>query len=387
MTCARCLLNLFGVLVCLSSASRSQWIPDPEIDRRIQRGIDYIYNIELEKSDSLFKEVVSLRPDHPVGYFFQAMVQWWRILTSFDDESHDQQFYDMLNAVIDMAEKRLDENPKDVTALFFKGGAVGFRGRLRANRGNWLGAANDGIVALPVVRKAYELDPDNYDVLLGIGIYNYYAEVVPDRYPIVKPLMIFFPSGDRKRGLEQLSLAAKNSKYAKVEATYFLMQNYFNFEKDYGKALELARDLHARYPRNSVFHRYLGRCLVSMGFLADANTQFEEIESRFRNKQTGYDVYDGREAYYYIGKFDFLSGRLEKALKNLQKCDSLSRRIDKDGPSGFMTLGNLLMGMAYDLQNKREHALQQYRKVLAMKEYENSHVEAKRYTEKPYKRN
>ena len=71
----------------------------------------------------------------------------------------------------------------------------------------------------------------------------------------------------------------------------------------------------------------------------------------------------------------------------LQKCDSLSRKIDKDGPSGFMSLGNLLMGMTYDLQNKREHALQQYRKVLAMKEYENSHVDAKRYTEKPYKRN
>lgn len=387
MRCTRYFLSLLFLFLCFPSPSRSQWISDPEIDRRIQRGIDYIYNIELEKADSQFTEVIKLRPDHPVGYFFQAMVQWWRILTNFDDESHDQQFYDMLNVVIDMAEKRLDENSKDVTALFFKGGAVGFRGRLRANRGNWLGAANDGIVALPVVRKAYELDPNNYDVLLGIGIYNYYADIMPDRYPIVKPLMIFFPSGDRKRGLEQLSLAATNSKYAKVEATYFLMQNYFNFEKDYSKALELARQLHARYPRNSVFHRYFGRCLVSMGFLADANAQFVEIESRFQKKQTGYDAYDGREAYYYIGKFDFLSGRLENALVKLQKCDSLSRKIDKDGPSGFMSLGNLLMGMTYDLQNKREHALQQYRKVLAMKEYENSHVDAKRYTEKPYKRN
>ncbi|MEK7748479.1 MAG: hypothetical protein AAB269_00315, partial [Bacteroidota bacterium] len=379
--------GLLFVFLCFPSPSRSQWISDPEIDRRIQRGIDYIYNIELEKADSQFTEVIKLRPDHPVGYFFQAMVHWWRILTNFDDESHDQQFYDMLNVVIDMAEKRLDENSKDVTALFFKGGAVGFRGRLRANRGNWLGAANDGIVALPVVRKAYELDPNNYDVLLGIGIYNYYADIVPDRYPIVKPLMIFFPSGDRKRGLEQLSLASRNSKYAKVEATYFLMQNYFNFEKDYSKALELARQLHAKYPRNSVFHRYLGRCLVSTGLLADANAQFVEIESRFWKKQTGYDAYDGREAYYYVGKFDFLSGRLDNALVKLEKCDSLSRKIDKDGPSGFMSLGNLLMGMTYDLQNKREYALQQYRKVLAMKEYENSHVDAKRYTEKPYKRN
>ncbi len=223
-------------------------------------------------------------------------------------------------------------------------------------------------------------------MLLGIGIYNYYAEVVPDKYPVVKPFMIFFPSGDRKKGLEQLDLAARYSKYAKTEATYFLMQNYFVFEKDYLKSLELAKQLHTRYPRNPLFHRYLGRCLVSVGFLSEANEVFLEIEKRFYERQSGFDVYDGREAYYYLGKYDFLAGKLEKAMFNLLKCDSLSRKIDKDGPSGFMSLANLLMGMVYDLQNKRDYALRQYRKVLAMKEYETSHQEAKRYLEKPYKR-
>jgi tetratricopeptide (TPR) repeat protein len=250
-----------------------------------------------------------------------------------------------------------------------------------------LGAANDGIVALPIVRKAFELDPKNYDILLGIGIYNYYAEVVPEKYPVVKPFMIFFPSGDRKKGLEQLELAARYSKYAKTEATYFLMQNYFTFEKDYIRALDLARDLHQKYPRNPLFHRYLGRCLVSVGLLGDANKEFLEIERRFQEKQTGYDIYDAREAYYYIGKFEFLAGRLNTALTNLMKCDSLSRKTDKEGPSGFMSLANLMIGMIYDLQNKRDHALQQYRKVLAMKDYESSHQDARRYTEKPYKRN
>jgi tetratricopeptide (TPR) repeat protein len=367
--------------------ARSQWLPEPEIDQRIQRGIDHIYNLEFQQADSIFNIVIKTRPDHPVGYFFRAMVVWWQILTNFDDESKDAKFTEMLEHVMDMCDERLEKNPKDVTALFFKGGAVGFRGRLRANRNKWLGAANDGIVALPIVRKAFELDPKNYDILLGIGIYNYYAEVVPEKYPVVKPFMIFFPSGDRKKGLEQLELAARYSKYAKTEATYFLMQNYFTFEKDYIRALDLARDLHQKYPRNPLFHRYLGRCLVSVGLLGDANKEFLEIERRFQEKQTGYDIYDAREAYYYIGKFEFLAGRLNTALTNLMKCDSLSRKTDKEGPSGFMSLANLMIGMIYDLQNKRDHALQQYRKVLAMKDYESSHQDARRYTEKPYKRN
>lgn len=365
---------------------RSQWIADPAIDTHVQRGIDFIYNLEFDNADTEFTQVVKLRPDHPVGYFFQAMIEWWRILTNFDDESRDDKFYDMLDVVIDMCEKRLDANPNDVTALFFKGGSVGFRGRLRVNRGKWVGAANDGLVALPLVRKAYDLDPKNFDVLLGIGIYNYYADVIPDNYPIAKPLMIFFPGGDRKKGMEQLILASQNAKYAEVEASYFLMQNYFQYEKDYLKALEIARRLNTKYPRNPLFHRYFGRCLVSVGYLSEANDVFVEVAKRYREKQNGYDSYDGRESYYYLGKYEFIAGRFENALKSLFLCDELSRKLDKDGSSGFMSLANLMIGMIYDAQKKRDLALMQYNKVLAMKEYENSRRDARNYSKTPYVR-
>jgi tetratricopeptide (TPR) repeat protein len=378
-------LTLLLLFVC--SSVQSQWLGDPVLDQRVLRGIDKLYNYEFDKADSDFTEVIRQRSDHPVGYFFRAMIQWERIISNFDDESQDDKLYQLLDVVIEMCEKRLDEHPDDVTALFFNGGAVGFRGRLRANRGKWVGAANDGIVALPLVRKAYELEPNNYDVLLGIGIYNYYASVIPEKYPIVKPVMIFFPSGDRKKGLEQLRQASQNAKYAKVEAMYFLMQNYFVYEKDFASALELARKLNAKYPNNSMFHRYVGRCLVSTGHLDEAKDIFLEIEKRCSKKQLGYDAYDAREACYYLGKFDFITGRFDTALKYLYRSDELSRKIDKDEPSGFMSLGNLLIGMIYDAQGKRQDAIQQYKKVLAMKKYEDSHKDSKKYLGRPYTHN
>jgi tetratricopeptide (TPR) repeat protein len=379
------LLVFLFLFVCFSA--QSQWLDDPVLDQRVLRGIDKLYNFEFDRADSDFTEVIRQRPDHPAGYFFRAMIQWERIISNFDDESQDDKLYKMLDVVIEMCETRLDEHPNDVTAMFFNGGAVGFRGRLRANRGKWLGAANDGIVALPLVRKAYELEPNNNDVLLGIGIYNYYASVVPEKYPVVKPAMIFFPSGDRKKGLEQLRQASQNAKYAKVEAMYFLMQNYFVYEKDYASALELARKLHKKYPNNSMFHRYAGRCLVSTGYLGEAKDIFIDIEKRYLKKQCGYDTYDAREAYYYLGKFDFMAGRFDTALKNLYRCDELSRKLDKEESSGFMSLGNLLIGMIYDAQGKRQDAVRQYKKVLSMKEYEDSHKESKKYLEKPYTHN
>jgi len=367
-------------------AVRAQWIADPGIDQRVQRGINRLYNFEFEEAEKDFDEVVALRPDHPVGYFFRAMIQWERILSNFDDESQDEKLYDLLDVVITMCEKRLERDENDVTALFFKGGAVGFRGRLRANRGKWVGAANDGLVALPLVRKAHALDAQNYDVLLGIGIYNYYASVIPDRYPIVKPLMVFFPGGDRKKGLEQLRLASQLAKYARVEASYFLMQNYFMFEKDFPKALDLAKTLHEQYPSNPIFYRYFGRSLVSTGYLTEANVVFEDILRRSQQKQRGFDQYDAREAHYYLGRHEFLAGRFDAALKHLYRCDELSRTLDRDGPSGFMALTNLMIGMIYDARGQRQLAEMQYRKVLDMKEYEHSHDDAKQYLKKPYRR-
>jgi tetratricopeptide (TPR) repeat protein len=373
------LLSLF-----IYQSVQSQWMDDPALDHRVLRGIDKLYNFEFASADSDFSEVIRLQPNHPAGYFFRAMIQWERIISNFDDESQDDKLYEMLDVVMDMCDKRLDNNPADVTALFYNGGAIGFRGRLRSNRGKWLGAANDGIVALPLVRKAYELEPNNYDVLLGIGIYNYYAAVVPEKYPFVKPAMIFFPSGDRKKGLEQLRQASIHGKYAKVEAMYFLMQNYFIYERDYASALEIARKLYAQYPNNSMFHRYVGRCLVSTGYLGEANDIFLEIEKRCSQKQLGYDTYDAREACYYLGKFEFMAGRFQTALQYLYRSDELSRKLDKDEPSGFMALGNMLIGMIYDAQGKRVDAMNQYNKVLAMKEYEDSHKESKKYLIKPY---
>jgi tetratricopeptide (TPR) repeat protein len=375
------------LLIVLASLDvQAQWIQDSTIDARLRRGIDEIYNIEFAKADKDFEEVIRLMPDHPAGYFFQAMTQWWRILSNFEDESHDKEFLTALDKVVTMCEKRLDKDENDVTALFYKGGAEGFKGRLRANRGSWLAAANDGLVALPAIRRAFKLDPTNYDVLLGMGIYNYYADVVPGQYPIVKPVMIFLPSGDKKTGLEQLEIAAQKARYAKVEAMYFLLQTYFSYERQYVRALDIAQQLRNKYPRNPLFHRMYGRCYVSLGYWAEAFRVFSEVEEKYRSHQPGYDVYDAREAYYYIGRHYFLAGRFEESLQNLLRCDEICRRVDKNNASGFLSMTNLMIGMVYDVQKKRGSALAQYQKVLDMKEYENTHKEARRYTEKPYAR-
>lgn len=375
-------LGVALVLLVATQSLRAQNAGDTE--QLIRQGIDNIYNLEFEKADEIFQGIVQREPQNPAGHFFLAMVQWWRISINIDDEQFDASFFDALDRVIALCDERLEKDPKDVTAIFFKGGAIGFQGRLRFHRNDYLAAANAGRRALPLVQKASELDPGNYDILLGTGIYNYYAEVIPNEYPFVKPLMLFIPSGDREKGLQQLAAASEHGKYANVEATYFLMQIYYYYEKDYGKTLALALSLHQRYPANMVFHKYLGRAYISINNWGMARTVFEEINSRTTANTRGYTKSASREAEYYLGLCDMNDGRYNEAIGHFFRCDELSRSLDRNETSGFWVMATLKAGMVYDLQGRRDLALAQYEKVSDMKEYKDSRQLAERYRSTPY---
>ena len=383
----------FVLVVCgilsgvLSPKASAQWLTDQEFDQHTRQGIDLVYNLQFEGAEKEFQFLIDKHPDHPAGYFFEAMVDWWKILLDIDNDSLDDSFIAKLDAVIDKCDNLLDKNPDDVTALFFKGGSLGFRGRLRANRGSWIKAANDGRLALPIVQRAFKIAPDNFDILLGIGIYNYYAEAIPEQYPVVKPLMIFFPSGDKKKGIEQLKTAAAHAKYAAVEASYFLLQLNYTHERQYDKGLEIAQQLFSRFPNNVVFHRYVGRCMVSLAKWEEAQATFGSILARCDAPppgMTGYAQSTKREALYYLAVYAMNAGRYDDALRQFYRCDEVSRAIDKNGESGFMVMTNLKIGFIYDLQLKRELALQQYNKVLGMKKFDNSYDLAEMYIKTRY---
>jgi len=377
-------LRSFLFFILLSSISLSQWITSPEFDGQAQRGINAVYNFEFEKAEVEFSLLAKNYPTHPAGKFFLAMIDWWKILMTIDDESNDGMFIRKMDDVIGLCDSLLDINENDVSALFFKGGALGFQGRLRANRSSWIKAANDGRLALPIVQRAYKIAPDNYDILLGIGIYNYYASTIPEKYPIVKPVMIFFPTGDKQKGIDQLTKASEKAKFASFEAKYFLLQLSYNYEQQYEKAFELSTALLKQFPNNVIFHRYVGRSTYSLSKYGEAQAAFAEILKRCENGQRGYSDFAKREAMYYLGMIAMNMRNFDQALKYFYQCDEISRGLDKEETSAFMTMTNLRIGMIYDVQKKRNYAIMQYQKVQRLKKFENSYELAEAYLKKPY---
>jgi tetratricopeptide (TPR) repeat protein len=372
------------VTILFTSVLSSQWVTSPDFDLLARRGINAVYNLEFEKAEIEFSSLAKNYPSHPAGKFFLGMIDWWKILMTIDDESRDDIFFKKMDDVIELCDSILDRNENDVAALFFKGGALGFQGRLRANRYSWIKAANDGRLALPIVQKAYKIAPDNYDILLGIGIYNYYASTIPEKYPIVKPVMVFFPTGDKQKGIEQLTKASEKAKFASLEAKYFLLQLSYNYERQFDKAYELSTSLFKEFPNNVVFHRYVGRSSFVLSKFGESAAVFSDISDRCDKKDRGYSNYAKREAIYYLGMISMNLSNYDQALKYFYQCDELSRVVDKEEGSPFMTMTNLRIGMIYDIQKKRNYAIMQYQKVQKMTKFENSYELAQQYLKNPY---
>jgi len=358
-----------------------------KFDSVVVTGIEQIYSIEFEKAEKTFRGLISDYPKHPAGRFFLAMIDWWKIRLNSGNEEYDDIFYQKLEDVIYFCEEILDDNPENVDALFFLGGSIGFRGRLRIMRESWLKAADDGREALPIVEEAALLDPDNLDVQLGFGIYNYYAEVIPDEYPLVKPLMLFFPSGDKKLGIKQLKSTAMNGLYAKHEARYFLMTLYYNFEKDWESAQHYSEMLTSSFPNNPVFERWRGRIAVKKGDWITADSIFKKVLVKAKNNLTGYNKLKvKREAAYYVANNYKITEQLDSALVYFNRCIIYSNRIPSEEESGFLINSTLYIGAIKDMNRQYDEAIKYYNEVLEMREFGNSHSLAQSYLDRLDKR-
>jgi tetratricopeptide (TPR) repeat protein len=167
---------LFIVLLPLKLSS--QWaIMKSDADSLVQLGTYYVYNVKFDSAEAAFKKVIDKYPEHPAGYFLDAMVDWWKTKLLTNTDKYDRSFIKKITKVVDISDKMLDKNSKDINALFFKAGALGYRGRFYAEKESWIKAASDGAEAFNLLQECRKIAPHNHDIMLGTGIYNYFSKV------------------------------------------------------------------------------------------------------------------------------------------------------------------------------------------------------------------
>lgn len=395
------LLLALTVLLTLALSPRAHaqdgggWVLlNAEATRMVQSGTDSLYNMRYDAADSIFKAMIARDPEHPAGYFLLALVDWWRIVPNLDVASKvdrfSKSFNDRLDDVLEVCQRKIDKNPNDIVGLFFKGAALGYKARLVTSQGftgsslvEWAESANIACEAYDIILTCQRLAPSNSDILLGSGLMNYLAAVLPEKYPVVRSVITCLPPGDKKIGLSMLRLAGQKAVYSRTEAQYALIDNLMQMERNYGEALPVAEQLFREYPHNSVFHKSYARCLYQVSNFAAADSVWSEVLRRVQARQPGYEVTFFRQGLYMLGDCRLRSGDYATAARVLKESVDLARRMD-DEESSWTANALLKEGNAYDKLGKRDEALRAYRDVLSLDNYTNTHANAKKYIEAPY---
>lgn len=358
-------------------------LDDTMVRFQAKRGLDLLYDMRFDEAERLFNQIDQRFPAHPIGPFLKALNTWWIILLDFSDTSHDAAFYAAMDEVIDRSDKILAKDGDNFDAMFFKGAALGFRGRLRSNRRDYVKAASDGKRAMDYVLAVAQHAPGNHDYIFGKGLYDYYAAVIPDRYPYAKPVMAFLPKGDRARGLEALTRTAEEGYYIQTEAVYFLLQIYYLFERDFEKSKEQVTWLRTEHPSNAYFHAFEGRVYARWGHWSEAERIFGEILEHYKQNKPGYNAAGAEQALYYLARARMARDKHQEALVYLLQLDALAARTRED--TYFKVWGRLRQGMVYDALGQRNAATTRYREVLEMEDWGDAHEQAKRYLNRAYR--
>jgi len=357
-------------------------LDDPFVRVRGKKGLDHLYNLEFEEARTLFNQIDERYPDHPVGPFLKGLNVWWEILLDLPDTSHDEAFYHQMNEVIERCNEILDENPDHFDATFFKGAALGFRGRLRSNRDSWVRAAYDGKRAIGYVRDIAQRAPRNNDYVFGKGMYDYYAAIIPEEYPVSKTVMWMMPDGDKERGLSLIRRAAEEGWYIRTEAAYFLTQIYYLYENDFFKARQYVSWLRQQHPKNAYFHALEGRVYAKWGRWQYVRSIFSEVLDRHEKEWTGYNKHMAQVARFFLSRSAIRQDRFEDALGHLAELERLTK--DDENVADYRVTGYLYQGMVYDALGRRRMAISRYKTVLRMEDHWDAHERAREYLAEPY---
>lgn len=355
------LLSPFGILAS-EQDSTELLIANMVVQIEATEAMNAMYNFDFKEARKQYNWLQQKYPDSPLSYFLLGLNEWWKMLPDSDIKDHDEKFFYYMDTAIMIAEKMLDIPEKRIEGAFFLAASYAFKGRLYSDRGSWGRAASAGRNSLKYLEISKEYSYLSPELLFGDALYNYFSVWIPEHYPILKPVLAFFPDGDKELGLQQLQEVSANAFYTRIEAQIFLMQILANDKHDYRAALQIARYLFEHYPNNPYFHRYYARYLYSMRLYRELEPVGLEIIKRIDEGQTGYEATSGRYASFFLGQLYQSRGQNNTARNYYIRAVEFAEQSE-DMESGYTLYALLNLGRIEKSEGNKASAKAYFKKV------------------------
>jgi tetratricopeptide (TPR) repeat protein len=375
-------IDLENIDVAPDAVDTKGWLLlNQDIALELDGAVQNLYNFKYDKAEKQFRSLRRRYPNHPMPYFLMGLSTWWKIVpTNVQTKLYDKPFYAYMDTTIAKAEALYEKDEKNYEACFFLSAAYGFAGRLQAERGSWPKATVSARRALKYLELSQEANGLSPEFLFGQALFNYYAVWIPDNYPLLKPVLLLFPKGNKQLGLQQLRNVADNGVYVGPEAKVFLMRILNNEEGNPAQAMPIARNLAARYPDNGYFQRFFALLSFNEGEFRDCERVSREILDKINRGYPGYEGISGRYATYFLGWL------MQNKYKDLEKAKDFYRRCivfsesTEDTHGGFYLYANLNLARMLDKENNIKEARRYYEEVLDIADKKSAnYTEARNY--------
>jgi tetratricopeptide (TPR) repeat protein len=384
----------------------------PPLELLQAQGSEAIFNLDYDVARQRFKEMGRLYPDDPTGPEMRATTLWLETLNqarrlqsaiystqSFyagaedkPDPSVVRDFRDLTRQATQLAEARLQRNPRDPQTLYVLGATESLKAAFAATvERRFMAALRSGSDSIDTQRDVIKLDPNFHDAELTIGMYDYIVGTLP--LPVRMLASIGGVHGSKKRGIQTLERVAKQGQWARDDAKVLLIAIYKK-EKRFPEALALSRELHEKYPRNYLFSLETADSLASQAAIERQASKVKDAAAMESEAVRTFEtMLQERSAPGAVPRaLDLIHVRYGEALLLMGQAERAAREFlaattVKGADAGTVSRAHLRAAQAFDLAGKRTEALAEYRVVLSRPNIYDSHDQAHRGQKDPYRKN
>lgn len=317
------------------------------VEQYVLRGLEQLYNVDFDGAAASFDRAIAANPADPAGYFYRADVHLWSYLF---DRRRDQLglYMSYSDKTIEVAERRIDANPRDSRARLFLGMTYGYRAIAQAREENYTAAALSAKTCYERLNDAIQTDRTLYDGYLGLGLFHFMFGSVPKVAQVV--IGLTGARGDAKLGIQEIESVADRGTYFKNDARLIMALLKIYYMGDMFHGAGTLKELCDRYPRNVALLYALGAVYLDRNQPDKAVEYFSRVTKLGNTDfKTFTDLSYGRCGIAYFVKNDFgmAKGYLQKFLKSSEE-------------KTLRTYAWYLLGVCYEVEGNRDFAVKAY---------------------------
>jgi len=260
-----------------------------------QAAFDHFYNLDYDRSVQEFDQVLQRHPDDPfavnhllTAVLFRELYRMGALNTgeyandSFIHAAHrpadpkmKQQIKDLVQRALQLEEKSLSANPKDVDALYARGVTrAQFAAYTAMVEHAWFSALRNAVGARRDHETVLEIAPADTSAKLIVGAHNYVMGSLP--LALRASAIMLGIGGNKEKGLQYLSECAQGTGDTSIDAKILLVL-FLRREHRYQDALPIARGLIQSYPHDVLLALEEGNLLRAEGNDQDAAAVYRKV--------------------------------------------------------------------------------------------------------------